>query len=98
MLLGDAFDAAPVAANQVTFGRLNVSRASSWKYSATSSRPMMSVQPSSTRSSASGMPDTRLLKFSLRRCCQPGSRLAAHSGSVGRLPRTSIEDGVRWNT
>ena len=60
--------------------------------------PMMSVQPSSTRSSDSGMPDTRLLKFSIRRSCQPGSRLAAHSGSVGRLSRTSIDDGVRWKT
>ena len=35
----------------------------------------MSVQPSSTRSSASNTPDTRLLKFSIRRRCQPGSRL-----------------------
>ncbi len=47
--------------------------------------PMMSVQPSSTRSSDSGMPDTRLLKFSMRRSCQPGSRVAAHSGSVGTV-------------
>ena len=39
-----------------------------------------------------------MLKLSIRRCCQPGSRLAAHSGSVGRLSRTSIDDGVRWNT
>ena len=34
---------------------------------------MMSVQPSLTRSSGSGMPETRVLKFSIRRCCQPGS-------------------------
>ena len=59
---------------------------------------MMSVQPSPTRSSGSGMPVTRLLKFSIRRCCQPGSSDAAHSGSVGRLLRTSIDDGVRWKT
>ena len=39
-----------------------------------------------------------MLKLSMRRCCQPGSRLAAHSGSVGRLSRTSIDDGVRWKT
>ena len=147
------FTPRPSVSISSTFGRLNVSRYSSWKHgrlqnwryqglsasavlgrrrsprpvsgSAPSSRsrptpsssstrrascrprraapgssrlPMMSVQPSSTRSSASGMPDTRLLKFSMRRSCQPGSRLAAHSGSVGRLSRTSIDDGVRWNT
>ncbi len=39
-----------------------------------------------------------MLKLSIRRCCQPASRLAAQSGSVGRLSRTSIDEGVRWKT
>ena len=39
-----------------------------------------------------------MLKLSMRRCCQPGFSVAAHSGSVGRLPRTSTDDGVRWKT
>ena len=39
-----------------------------------------------------------MLKFSIRRFCQPGSSAAAQSGSVGRLPRTSTDDGVRWKT
>ena len=59
---------------------------------------MMSVQPSLTRSLSANPPDTSVLKLSIRSCCQPGCRLAAHSGSVGRLARTSIELGVRWNT
>ena len=50
-----------------------------------SSFPMMSVHPSITRSSASKPPDVSALKLSMRRFCQPGSRLAAHSGSVGRF-------------
>ena len=60
--------------------------------------PMMSVQPSPTRSSGSGMPLTRLLKLSIRRFCQPGCSDAAHSASVGRSLRTSMLLGVRWNT
>ena len=59
---------------------------------------MMSVQPSLTRSTSWKPPETRMLKLSMRACCQPGSRLDAHSGSVGRLARTSIDDGVRWKT
>ena len=59
---------------------------------------MMSVQPSPTRSSGSGMPLTRLLKLSIRRFCQPGCSDAAHSASVGRSLRTSMLLGVRWNT
>ena len=37
-------------------------------------------------------------KFSIRACCQPGTKPWAKSGSVGRLPRSPIADGVRWNT
>ena len=37
-------------------------------------------------------------KLSIRARCQPGSRPPAKSGSVGRLPRTPMADGVRWNT
>ena len=59
---------------------------------------MMSVQPSLTRSTSAIPPDTRVLKLSIRSCCQPGRSDAAHSGSVGRLSRTSIDDGVRWKT
>ena len=39
-----------------------------------------------------------MLKLSMRCCCQPGSQALAHSGSVGRFARTSIDDGVRWKT
>ncbi len=59
---------------------------------------MMSVQPSLTRSSSWWPPEVRTLKFSRRRRCQPGSSAAAQSGSVGRLPRRSTDDGVRWKT
>ena len=39
------------------------------------------------------------VKFSSQRCCQPGVAISAnHSGSVGRLSRTSTDDGVRWKT
>lgn len=39
------------------------------------------------------------MKFSSQRRCQPGVAIDAnHSGSVGRLSRTSTDDGVRWNT
>ena len=37
-------------------------------------------------------------KLSIRAFCQPGSRPSAKDGSVGRLPRTPIADGVRWKT
>ena len=59
---------------------------------------MMSVQPSLTRSSSCWPPVTSTLKFVILRCCQPGERDFAHSGSVGLLPRTSMDDGVRWKT
>ena len=59
---------------------------------------MMSVQPSLTRSSSAKPPDTSVLKLSIRCLCQPWPRLSAHDGSVGRFARTSIDDGVRWNT
>ena len=35
---------------------------------------------------------------SRRWACQPGSRVAAHSGSVSQSSRTSMDDGVRWKT
>ncbi len=39
------------------------------------------------------------MKFSSQRSCQPGvATLANQSGSIGRLPRTSTDDGVRWKT
>ena len=38
------------------------------------------------------------MKFSILSLCHPGSRAAAHEGSVGLFPRTSMEEGVRWNT
>ena len=44
---------------------------------------MMSVQPSLTRSSGSNPPDTRMLKFSIRRCCQPGCQAGRPLG-IGR--------------
>ena len=59
---------------------------------------MMSVQPSLTRSSSAKPPDTSALKLSMRSCCQPGRSDWAQSGSVGRLLRTSIDEGVRWKT
>ena len=34
----------------------------------------------------------------MRRFCQPGVSVVTHSGSVGLLPRTSTDDGVRWKT
>ena len=59
----------------------------------------MSVQPSCTRSSSAAPPAWLAVKFSSQRCCQPGVAIPANqSGSIGWLPRTSTEDGVRWNT
>ena len=44
-------------------------------------------------------PDWLAAKFSSQRCCQPGVAISANqSGSVGRLSRTSTDDGVRWKT
>ena len=60
--------------------------------------PIRSVQPSLTRSSSCGMPEMSALKFSILAFCQPASRLSAHVGSVGVLPRTSTVEGVRWMT
>ena len=60
--------------------------------------PMMSVQPSMTRSSSAKPPDVRSVKFSILWRCHPGSREVAHDASVGRFARTSIEEGVRWKT
>ena len=62
-------------------------------------RRARSVQPSWTRSSSGRAAVWLAVKFSSQRCCQPGVAIDAnHSGSVGRLSRTSTEDGVRWNT
>ena len=36
--------------------------------------------------------------FIRRACCQPGFSRAAQSGSVGRSPRMSMPEGVRWKT
>ena len=56
------------------------------------------VQPSSVRSRATGTPVMTAEKFSMRCRCQPGSRPSVKSSGVGRLPRTPMADGVRWNT
>ncbi len=62
-------------------------------------RRARSVQPSITRSSSAMPPVWLAVKFSSHRCCQPGVLMVAnHSGSVGRLSRTSTELGVRWIT
>ena len=55
---------------------------------------IMSVQPSWTISSSAQPPETKVLKFSIRFLCHPGFNALAHSWSVGRSPRTSIDDGV----
>jgi hypothetical protein len=39
-----------------------------------------------------------VVKLSIRSRCQPGFSDLTQSGSVGRLLRTSTDDGVRWNT
>ena len=60
---------------------------------------MMSVQPSFTRSSPVGMElFVKDVKLMMRSFCQPGSSDATHSGSVGALFRTPMEDGVRCTT
>ena len=63
-------------------------------------RRARSVQPSLTRSSSGiTIAVCVAVKFSSQRCCQPGVAISAnHPGSVGRLSRTSTEDGVRWKT
>ncbi len=43
-------------------------------------------------------PDRIFVKLVLRAFCQPGCCDLNQSGSVGRLPRASIELGVRWKT
>ncbi len=58
----------------------------------------MSVHASMTKS-ASALPSAmRVVKFSIRWRCQPGLSDIAQPGSVGRLPRTSTDAGVRWKT
>src|SRR5262245_14513946 len=57
-----------------------------------------SVQPSLTKSLSTGMPASRHEKLWLRSFCHPGRSDFAQSESVGLLPRSSIADGVRWNT
>ncbi len=54
---------------------------------------MMSVQPSLTRSTSCGTPETSAWKFSMRSFCQPGRNVLTQSGSVGRLFRSSTDDG-----
>ena len=54
----------------------------------------MSVQPSLTRSRSAKPPEVSSVKFSIRSRCQPGSREAAQSGSVGRL-RPDVNGGGR---
>ncbi len=61
-------------------------------------RAVCSVQPSSTRSWSTGRPIMIALKFSIRALCHPGFSSSANSGAVGRLPRSPMADGVRWNT
>jgi|GEM_PF-4341469 len=57
------------------------------------------LQLSATRSVCAAPPSTFAAQFSIQRCCQPGVATPANqSGSIGWLPRTSTEDGVRWNT
>ena len=56
-----------------------------------SSRPSRGPRRRSRRSGA-------WRSSSATRCCQPGSSVANQSGSIGWLLRTSIDDGVRWNT
>ena len=60
--------------------------------------PMMSVQPSMTRSCSAKPPEVSSVKFSIRSRCHPGPSDAAHDASVGRFARTSMEEGVRWKT
>ena len=61
-------------------------------------RVAMSVQPSCTRSSSAKPPVWSVAKFMSHFACQPGSRLSNQAGSIGWLLRTSIDEGVRWNT
>ena len=61
-------------------------------------RREMSVQPSFTRSSAAKPPVCSVAKLVSHSRCQPGSRVRNHAGSIGWLLRTSIDEGVRWNT
>ena len=60
------------------------SRRPSWRLAVLAAMPVslrkMSVQPSATRSSSWSPPLTRMLKLSIRRCCQPG---VERGGPVG---------------
>ena len=60
--------------------------------------PMMSVQPSFTRSRSRFPPESVVLKFTIRSRCQPAGWEANQAGSVGVLWRASTEEGVRWKT
>jgi hypothetical protein len=78
----------------------NVSRLNSSPLASTLSRMrwLMSVQPSFTRSSSANPPVCNVVKFISHFVCQPGSSVRNQSGSISWLLRTSIDDGVRWNT
>src|SRR5262249_19668789 len=56
------------------------------------------VHLSLTRSTSTGIPDRIPQKLVLRFACHPGASVLTHSGSVGLLPRSSTDDGVRWKT
>ena len=79
---------------------MNVSRLNALPLEITLSRMrlLMSVQPSCTRSSSANPPVCSVVKFINHFACQPGSRSRNQSGSMSWLLRTSIDDGVRWNT
>ena len=67
--------------------------------SRSSSLPMMSVQPSLHQ--VLGLEDAGDEVVEVVHAASLPARLrgsAAQAGSVGRLSRTSIDDGVRWNT
>ena len=61
-------------------------------------RCAMSVQPSLTRSSSAKPPVWSVAKLTSHSRCQPGPSVANQSASISWLLRSSIDDGVRWNT
>jgi len=62
-------------------------------------RRAMSVHPSMTRSVSGIAAVWFAAKFSIHSRCHPGAAIPSNqSGSVGALPRTSTDDGVRWKT
>ena len=61
-------------------------------------KPKVLVQASATRSSSDCPPAVSIWKLRIRLRCQPGCNALAHCESVGRLARTSTDDGVRWKT